>query len=138
MIKGINHVGVIVKDLDQSLKQYDKLLKLRATTVMEGLNGKVRVAFVHVGDDEIELIQPLDLETPLGKFLQTHGPGIHHISLTTDNIDGEVDRMRKEGVVFDQQEPRVGVHGVRIIFTKPETTDQLTVELCEELRDKPA
>ncbi|MGA2240178.1 MAG: VOC family protein, partial [Candidatus Bathyarchaeia archaeon] len=69
---------------------------------------------------------------PQSKFLQTRGQGIHHISLSTDNIESEVDRMRKEGVAFAAESPKIGAHGVKIIFTKPETTDNITVELCEE------
>ena len=96
------------------------------------MEGKARVAFVPVGDGEIELIQPLDPNMPQSKFLQTRGQGIHHISLSTDNIDSEVGRMRKEGVGFAAEAPKVGAHGVKIIFTRPETTDNITVELCEE------
>jgi len=132
MIKRINHVGVIVHSLDDTLKIYEKIFGLKPTTVKTAMEGKARVAFVPVGDGEIELIQPLDPDMPQSKFLQTRGQGIHHISLGTDNIESEVDRMRKEGVAFAAEAPKIGAHGVKIIFTKPETTDNITVELCEE------
>jgi methylmalonyl-CoA epimerase len=132
MIKRVNHVGVIVHDLDNTLKIYEKVFGLKPTTVKTAMEGKARVAFVPVGDGEIELIQPLDPNMPQSKFLQTRGQGIHHVSLSTDNIESEVDRMRKEGVAFAAEAPKIGAHGVKIIFTKPETTDNITVELCEE------
>jgi len=132
MIKRLNHVGVIVHDLDDTLKIYEKIFGLKPTTVKTAMEGKARVAFVPVGDGEIELIQPLDPNMPQSKFLQTRGQGIHHISLSTDNIESEVDRMRREGVAFAAEAPKIGAHGVKIIFTKPETTDNITVELCEE------
>jgi len=132
MITRLNHVGVIVNNLDDTLKVYQKIFGLKPTTVKTAMEGKARVAFVPVGDGEIELIQPLDPNMPQSKFLQTRGQGIHHISLSTDNIESEVDRMKKEGVVFAAEAPRIGAHGVKIIFTKPETTDNITVELCEE------
>jgi methylmalonyl-CoA epimerase len=132
MIKRLNHVGVIVHNLDDTLKVYEKIFGLKPTTVKTAMEGKARVAFVPVGDGEIELIQPLDPNMPQSKFLQTRGQGIHHISLSTNNIESEVDRMRKEGVAFAAEAPRIGAHGVKIIFTKPETTDNITVELCEE------
>jgi len=132
MIKRLNHVGVIVRNLDETLKTYESIFGLKPTTVKTAMEGKARVAFVPVGDGEIELIQPLDPNMPQSKFLQTRGQGIHHISLSTDNIESEVDRMRKEGVAFAAESPRIGAHGVKIIFTKPETTDDITVELCEE------
>jgi len=132
MIKRLNHVGVIVHNLDDTLKIYERIFGLKPTTVKTAMEGKARVAFVPVGDGEIELIQPLDSNMPQSKFLQTRGQGIHHVSLSTDNIESEVDKMRKEGVVFAAEQPKIGAHGVKIIFTKPETTDNITVELCEE------
>ena len=132
MITRLNHVGVIVNNLDDTLKVYQKIFGLKPTTVKTAMEGKARVAFVPVGDGEIELIQPLDPNMPQSKFLQTRGQGIHHISLSTDNIESEVDRMKEEGVAFAAEAPRIGAHGVKIIFTKPETTDNITVELCEE------
>jgi methylmalonyl-CoA/ethylmalonyl-CoA epimerase len=132
MIKRLNHVGVIVRNLDETLRTYERIYGLKPTTVKTAIEGKARVAFVPVGDGEIELIQPLDPNMPQSKFLHTHGQGIHHISLSTDNIESEVDRMRKEGVAFAAEAPKIGAHGVKIIFTKPETTDDITVELCEE------
>ncbi len=132
MIKRINHVGVIVNNLDETLRVYDKIFGLKPSTVKSAMEGKARVAFVPVGDGEIELIQPLDPKLPQSEFLQKRGQGIHHLSLSTDNIESEVERMRRHGVVFAAEEPKIGAHGVKIIFTKPETTDNITVELCEE------
>jgi methylmalonyl-CoA/ethylmalonyl-CoA epimerase len=132
MIKRLNHVGVIVRNLDETLKTYESIFGLKPATVKTAMEGKARVAFVPVGDGEIELIQPLDPNMPQSKFLQTRGQGIHHISLSTDNIESEVDRMKQEGVAFAAEAPKIGAHGVKIIFTKPETTDDITVELCEE------
>jgi methylmalonyl-CoA/ethylmalonyl-CoA epimerase len=133
MIKRVNHIGVIVHDLDKTLKVYERIFGLKPTTVKTAMEGKARVAFVPVGDGEIELIQPLDPNLPQSKFLQTRGQGIHHISLSTDNIESEVARMTREGVAFAAEAPKIGAHGVKIIFTKPETTDNITVELCEEV-----
>jgi methylmalonyl-CoA/ethylmalonyl-CoA epimerase len=132
MIKRVSHVGVVVGDLDQTLKVCERIFGLKPAVVKDGMGGKVRVAFVPVGDGEIELIQPRDSEIALGKFLQTHGPGVHHISLSTDDIDSEVERMRSRGVAFAEETPKIGAHGVRIIFTKPETTGGIAFELCEE------
>jgi methylmalonyl-CoA epimerase len=132
MIRRLNHVGIIVNNLDDTLKIYERLFGLKPAVVKSAMEGKARVAFVPVGDGEVELIQPLDPSLPQSNFLQTRGQGIHHISLSTDDIDSEVDRMRKEGVAFAAEVPRIGAHGVKIIFTKPETTDSITVELCEE------
>ena len=132
MIRRLGHVGIVVENIERSLSQYERLFNLKPTAVVDALGGKVKVAFVPVGDGEIELIQPLDEKVPLMQYLRTHGTGIHHISLITDDIDAEVSRLRKEGVEFDGEAPTVGAHGTRIIFTVPKSTDKIAFELMEE------
>ena len=131
MIKRINHVGVIVHNLEDTLKIYESIFNLKPTTVKTAMEGKARFALLPVGDSNIELIQPLDPNLPLSEYLRSHGQGIHHVCLGTDNIESEVDRMKKEGVAFAAESTKVGPYGAKIIFTKPETTD-IIVELCEE------
>ncbi len=131
MIKRVNHVGIVVNNLEETLKLYEKTYGVKAAVVKEAMGGKLRVAFVPVGDGEIELLQPTDPDTSFGQALKARGEGIHHVALETDDIGSEVARMRKEGVSFDTEEPRIGAHGVKIIFTKPETTGSVAVELCE-------
>jgi len=132
MIKRLGHVGIVIQDMEKSLSQYQALFDLKPTAVVDAMGGKVRAAFVPVGDGEIELLQPLDESGPLMKYLREHGTGIHHISFTTDDIDGDVRRLRKEGVQFDRETPTVGAHGTRIIFTIPQSTDNVAIELMEE------
>jgi len=132
MIKRLGHVGVVVEDLDESLRLYERVFCLKARAIKDAMDGKLRIAFIPVGDGEIELIQPLAHDSSFGEFLKTHGQGIHHIALITDNIDAEMDRMKTEGVAFNAQKPGVGAHGIEIIFTQPETTGGVTHELCAE------
>ncbi|MEM2634953.1 MAG: VOC family protein, partial [Nitrososphaerales archaeon] len=87
MIKKISHIGIVVRNMDETLKLFERAFNLKPAVVKEAMDGKLKVAFIPVGDDEIELLQPLDLNIPLGEFLQTHGQGIHHISLATDDIE---------------------------------------------------
>ena len=134
MFNRINHVGVVVRDLNETLELFDKLFQLKPAVVKDAMEGKLKVAFVPVGYDEIELLQPLDPDTQLGEALRKSGQGIHHLALSTDNIDADVERLKKKGVVFDQEKPRIGAHGVKIILTRPETTGGIIVELCEEKR----
>ena len=132
MIKRFGHVGIVVENMDQSLKQYERLFNLKPTAVVDALGGKVKAAFLPVGDGEIELLQPTDENVPLMQFLRTRGNGIHHISLTTDDIDADVSRLRKMGVEFDREKPTVGAHGTRIIFTVPQSSDNIAIELMEQ------
>ena len=132
MIKRLGHVGVVVENMEQSLGEYARLFGLKPTAVVDALGGKVRAAFLPVGDGEIELLQPIAENVPLMQFLKSHGKGIHHISLTTDDIDADVARLRKLGVLFDREKPTVGAHGTRIIFTLPQSSDSIAIELMEQ------
>ena len=136
LIKRLGHVGIVVENIDESLRQYERLFNLKPTVVADALGGKVRVAFVPVGDGEIELLQPIGQNGPLMEYLRTRGTGIHHISLTTDDIEADVNRLRKEGVVFDRDKPTIGAHGTRMIFTVPQSTDNVAIELMEQSTSK--
>lgn len=131
MIKRVNHVGVVVSNLDEELKMYERVYGVKPAVVKNAMEGRLKVAFIPVGDGEIELLQPLDPNTLFGQALRTRGQGIHHVALETDDIEGEMERMKKEGVAFDAEKPRIGAHGVKIVFTKPETTGGVAVELCQ-------
>ena len=131
MIKRVNHVGVVVEDMDEALKVYERIYGVTPRVVKEAMQGKLKVAFIPVGDGEIELLQPIDMSILFGQVLKARGQGIHHGALATDDIEAEMERMKKQGVAFDSEKPRVGAHGVRIVFTKPETTGGVPVELCE-------
>jgi methylmalonyl-CoA/ethylmalonyl-CoA epimerase len=132
LIKRVSHVGVVVSNLDETLKLYERVFRLKPCAVKDAMEGKVRIAFVPVGDGEIELIQPVDPSIPVGRFLQTHGEGIHHIALTTSDMESDINAMKAQGVALDDDKPRMGAHAVRIIFTKPETTGGVAFELCEQ------
>jgi len=132
MIKRLGHVGIVVESMDHSLEQYERLFNLKPTAVVDALGGKVKAAFLPVGDGEIELLQPIDENVSLMQFLRSRGNGIHHISLITDDIDGDVSRLKKKGVVFDRENPTVGAHGTRIILTVPQSSDNVAIELMEQ------
>jgi len=136
MIRRLSHVGIVVENIEESLRKYERLFNLKPTAVVDALEDKMRVAFVPVGDGEIELLQPIDQNAPMMGYFRTHGTGIHHISLTTDDIEADVSRLRKEGVVFDRDKPTIGAHGTRIIFTVPQSTDSIPFELMEQSTPK--
>ncbi|MCW3992704.1 MAG: methylmalonyl-CoA epimerase [Candidatus Bathyarchaeota archaeon] len=129
MIKRISHIGVVVNDLNGTLKLYKELLGL----MPEGIKtfGRNKLAFVPVGDDEIEIIQPLDADSMLGTFLGEHGDGVHHIAFVTDDIETEIQKMRGRGVKMLNEEPMIGAHGVKIAFLSPESTNGIIIELIE-------
>jgi methylmalonyl-CoA epimerase len=112
MIDRISHVCVLVRDLEGTLEELEAL-GLRPEAVKK--RGSNRIAFIPVGGDEIELIQPGDPEGRLGRHLAEHGEGIHHIALETDDVDSELLRLRGRVDLLDA-EPVMGAHGVRIAF----------------------
>jgi methylmalonyl-CoA/ethylmalonyl-CoA epimerase len=131
MIKRLGHVGIVVTDLDDALKFCRNVFGLDQITV-KALKGKARVAFVPIGDGEIEFIQPLNPNSFLGDFIAKHGVGIHHIALVTDDIEAEMENMKEKGVEFVTEKPYMGAHGVKIAFPKAQSTRGFHVELCEE------
>jgi len=132
MINRVHHVGIVVSDLDRALEVYRRIFDVKPSEVKQVIRGKLRVAFIPVGNGEIELIQPLGTESVLGKYLRTHGEGIHHFSLATDDIESDVKRLRERGALFMEDCPTIGAHGVPIIFTRPETTGGVSIELLEQ------
>jgi methylmalonyl-CoA epimerase len=93
---------------------------------------KLKIAFIPVGDGEIELLQPLGTDGSIAEFIASRGGGIHHIALITDNIIAEMERMKKLNVKFIDEKPRIGAHGVPLAFISPQSTHGVTIELCEE------
>ena len=129
MIIRMSHVGVAVKDLEKTLKLYEDVLGLRPEAVKD--MGRSRLAFIPVGDDEIELIQPSDVDGMLGKFLKERGEMVHHIALETDDIKAAMEHVKSRGAIMLDEEPIVGAHGVRIAFFTLEGQGDVAFELVE-------
>jgi len=129
MIIRMSHVGVAVKDLEKTLKLYEDVLGLRPEAVKD--MGRSRLAFIPVGDDEIELIQPSDVDGMLGKFLEERGEMVHHIALETDDIEAAMEHVKSRGAIMLDEEPIVGAHGVRIAFFTLEGQGDVAFELVE-------
>lgn len=131
MVRKVDHIGVAVSNLEEALKIYTEVLglKLHGTEVVE--EQKVRVAFVPVGDTEIELLESTDPEGPIAKFIEKRGQGMQHIAFRVDDIDEALERMRQKGVRLIDEKPRYGAGGARIAFLHPKSTGGVLVELCE-------
>jgi methylmalonyl-CoA/ethylmalonyl-CoA epimerase len=132
MIKRISHVGVAVKNLEETLKFFEHVLDLKPSKKVEKSN--MKAAFIPVGDGEIELLEPTDPELPLAAFISKKGEGVHHISIEVEDIKEVIEELKKKGVRLLDEKPRIGVHGVNIAFLNPESTKGILIELCEEER----
>jgi len=131
VVRKVDHIGVAVSNLEEALKVYTDVLglKLHGTEVVE--EQKVRVAFMPVGDTEIELLESTDPEGPIAKFIEKRGEGIQHIAFRVDDIEEALEQMRQKGVRLIDEKPRYGAGGARIAFLHPKSTGGVLVELCE-------
>ena len=132
MIKRVNHVAIAVKNLDEGLKVFESLLGHKASVVKEVPDQKVKAAIIHVGDGEIELIQPTDPAAGVAKFLEKNGEGIHHICLEVDDVDKELQAMEAKGVQTLDKKGRPGLAG-KIGFLHPKSTKGVLIELAQKV-----
>ena len=128
-VGGVHHIGIAVDDLDASVLVYGALfgatLEHRDTVEEQG----VEAASLAAGPSRIELLAPLGPETPVGRFLAKRGPGMHHIAFEVADIRAELDRLRAEGAVLIDEEPRLGLFGLQVAFVHPEATGGVLAEL---------
>ncbi len=127
----IHHVGVAVEDLEAAIELYTNNfgaeLTHRASNEKDGLTA----AFLRAGEAEVELIQPLREDTPVGKFLANRGPGLHHIAIAVKDIHQAIAEAREKGLEMIDQEPRIGLHGTRIAFVHPKSVGGVLTEFVE-------
>jgi len=132
VIQKIHHLAIAVKDLEEALRFYRDTLGLPVHEQAVHEDQGVKAALLTIGESEIELLEPLGPDTPVGRFLERRGEGIHHICLQTDDIDKELADLKAKGVELIDQEPRQGLVG-RICFLHPRATKGVLVELAQPL-----
>jgi methylmalonyl-CoA/ethylmalonyl-CoA epimerase len=125
----IAHVGLAVRALDEILPFYRDVLGLTETP-LDDADG-ARIAGLAAGESLVELLEPADDGSPIGKFVAKRGPGIHHICFAVDDLDGTLERCRAAGVRLIDERPRIGAEGKRIAFLHPSATAGVLVELSE-------
>jgi len=129
-IKKLNHIGIAVKDLNKAMKLYKKMgFKILSTE--EVPEQKVRVAFIELGESRLELLEPTAPDSPIARFLEKRGSGIHHMALEVDDIDTKLNELEQAGIRLIDKEARKGSHGLSIAFVHPKATQGVLLELCE-------
>ncbi len=134
MIRNLVHVGIAVKDLQASADLFSRLLGIDPGHSEEVPDQKVRTLFFDAGSSGIELLQPTSDDSPIARYIQKRGEGIHHLSFEVDDVNAEIDRLQREGFVMIDQTPRAGAHGYRIAFLHPKSTNGLLVEIGEKAK----
>ena len=131
MVSKVDHVGIAVSNLDEAIKLYKDVLGLELHGVEVVEEQKVKVAFLPVGDTEVELLESTSPEGPIARYIEAKGQGIQHIAFQVDNIETALEEMKSKGVRLIDEKPRYGAGGAKIAFLHPKSTNGVLIELCE-------
>ncbi len=131
MLTKINHIGIAVNSLDEAIPFYRQNLGMAFLGVEEVGEQMVKVAFLQVGESKIELLEPTSAESPVARFLEKSGPGIHHIAYEVEDIEFAISKLELDGVRMIDRTPRSGAHGARIAFIHPKSSGGVLTELCQ-------
>jgi len=130
-IKKINHVAIVVPDIDAALAFWRDALGMALSHVEHVPGQETRVAFLPTGDSEVELVQPTTETSGMARYMEKRGPGMHHVCLEVDDIEAMLARLKAQGVQLINEEPTVGAGGRKIAFIHPRSTGGVLVELYE-------
>ena len=131
-MRKIEHIGIAVKSLDVSNALFEKLFGQPPYKEEEVASEGVKTSFFMNGPNKIELLEATNPESPIAKFLEKKGEGIHHIAFGVENIKTEIERLKKEGFIFISEEPKEGADNKLVVFLHPKSTNGVLVELCQE------
>jgi methylmalonyl-CoA/ethylmalonyl-CoA epimerase len=126
----IEHIGIAVNSLEESIPYYEKVLGLECYAIEEVADQKVRTAFFKVGETKIELLESTDPEGPIGKFIEKKGPGVHHLAFAMENVSEALKHAADQGVRLIDEQPRKGAEGLKIGFLHPKSTQGVLTEFC--------
>ena len=132
----IEHIGIAVKSLEQSIPYWENLLGTKCYSIEEVKNQKVKTAFFKIGQTKIELLESTDPEGAIGKFIEKKGEGIHHMAFAVDGIEQALTDAEQSGIQLIDKAPRNGAEGLSIAFLHPKSTFGVLTELCEDKNKK--
>ncbi len=131
-ITHIEHIGIAVKNLQESIDYFEKILNLKCYKIEEVADQKVKTAFFQVGQTKIELLESTSPDGPIGKFIEKKGEGIHHIAFAVDGLQESLESVSSKGVQLIDSKPREGAEGLNIAFLHPKSTFGVLTEFCEK------
>ncbi len=127
----IDHLGLAVRSLEEASQLYRDVLGLTCQGTEEVPDQKVRVVFFEMGEVRIELLEPTAADSPIARFLETRGPGLHHVAYRVADLPATLAALRSGGVRLIDEEPRDGAHGMKIAFAHPKSTGGVLTEFCQ-------
>lgn len=128
----IEHIGIAVKSLDECIPFYEKILGTKCYLIEEVKDQKVKTAFFMIGQTKIELLESMDAESPLGKFLEKKGEGIHHLAFAVEDADAALNEAKEAGIELIDKRSRKGAESMNIGFLHPKSTKGVLMELCSK------
>lgn len=131
-MKKVDHIGIAVKSIESALTYYKETLGLSLLAIEEVESQKVKVAFIDAGNIKIELLEPTAPDSPVAKFIEKRGEGVHHIAFGVDDIRTRMQELAESGVQLLQTEPKKGAGGAEVAFLHPKSSFGVLYELCEK------
>jgi methylmalonyl-CoA/ethylmalonyl-CoA epimerase len=131
MLKKINHIAIAVNNIEEAAKFYQNVMGLHLSGIEVVKAQKTRVGFFKIGESNIELVQPSEPDSPVAKYLESKGQGIHHICFEVDDVEAEVKAFLEKGAAMVDQKPRPGAHDTKVAFVHPKSSNGVLIELCE-------
>jgi len=130
MIQKVDHIGIAVRSLEESIPLYEKAMGLKLLKTEEVASQKVKTAFFEAGETHIELLEPTAEDSPIAKFIAKNGEGIHHVAFGTDDVVGQLKTAADAGVRLINEEPVPGAGGKQVAFLHPKSTRGVLTEFC--------
>ncbi|MFV0471344.1 MAG: methylmalonyl-CoA epimerase [Paludibacteraceae bacterium] len=127
----IEHLGIAVKSLDTAIPFYGKILGAECYAIEEVTEQKVKTAFFKIGQTKIELLEATSEDSPVAKFIEKRGEGVHHVAFAVQGLQGRLEELEQQGVQLIDKQPRKGAEGLNIAFLHPKSTFGVLMELCE-------
>jgi len=131
MLKDIDHIAVAVHSMEEALGTFRELYGIEPERTEEIASDKITEAMLRVGDTYLQLLEPTDPESTVAKFLEKRGPGLHHIAIAVDDLEGVLAHLKSKGAELLDETPRIGGGGHRVAFVHPKTTHGILIELVE-------
>jgi len=128
----IEHIGIAVKDIEKSNELFSTLFNTPSYKMEEVESEGVKTSFFQIGESKIELLQATKPNSAIAKFIDKKGEGMHHIAFEVENIEEEIERLKKEGFVLIHDIPKLGADNKKIAFLHPKSTNGVLVELCQD------
>ncbi len=128
----IEHIGIAVKSIEESLKYYENVLGLKCYAIEDVKDQKVKTAFLKIGETKLELLEATSNDSPIAKFIEKRGEGIHHIAFDTDDIKQSLTEIKTKGIKLIDETPRKGAEGLEIAFLHPKSTGGVLTEICKK------